>query len=396
MKHAVAGSCLLVALAVAPTFASAGAFDIFGGPLTWDPFSVDFPGTGQFSSIAVEPGGRPHIAYRDELNGMLKYARKNDNDSWQVFIVDGQFNAGSGVSLALDGANNPHISYYRGPDTVSVGDLKYAKGTCTPSGAAAVCSFAKVVVEAGIHDPFSVGNTSMAIDLNGVPHIAYFDNTHDQLKWARKLSTGWDSANVTGTPGGEVSMVTDSNGFPQMVFSDSGSGQLKFVRIFCAFIFCGWSFETIDAGRTPSFRNSPDGHGHVAYWQSGSIRYALRTCSGDTCTWSPATVGSSGNVRFPGLALDGNAPYVSFIRPSAHFGSEVVYGSKSRFGWSLEIAHDNARPTGNCSMVIDSTKHRHISYPGDSLQSLEYLKGTLPPPPVIFPATFTPAAAATF
>jgi hypothetical protein len=396
LKHATA-ICLarrftlalgfLFALAAAPRAAHA---QIFPSPiLSWDDFTVDFPGVGQISSVGVDSAGRAQIAYRDTLNGDLKYGRKNNNNSWQVFVVESSGEAGSGVSLAVDSAGNPHIAYFRSASVTALGDLKYAKGTCTPNGQSWTCSFAKTTIETGIHDTFSAGNTSIALDGTGVPHIAYFDNTHDQLKWARKLSGVWDTANVTATAGGIVSMVTDENNFPQMVFGDSASNQIKYVRIFCAFIFCGWTFEDVDTGLTPTMKRAADGRVHVAYARSGMTRYALRTCSGSTCSWTLQAVGPSGNAFFPGLALNSaGSPFITFVRSPF---SELMYANRTFFGWNTQVADVDVSDTGNTSIVIDSTDHRHISYPGRSDQSLRHVKGTLPPPPVLQQATFSVA-----
>jgi hypothetical protein len=385
---------LLLALIAAPLLMARPA-----SALTWDDMSVDFPGM-DLSSIAVDASGRPHIAYRDYLHGYLMYGRKNDNFSWQVWTVDATTGfAGWGVSMALDAAGNPHISYIRREHAVDVGDLVYAKGTCTPNGQSASCSFSKTVVDTNVNSINASGGTSLAIDGAGIPHIAYFDHTHQQLKWARKLpDIGWDKTNVVHSAGGGVSMVPDADGFPHMAFADSESGTLKYVRIVCHFILCGWAFETIDQGMTPALKRAASGKVHVAYRRSSNIRYAARTCTGETCTWStPQVVGYSGIGMFPGLALDtAGAPVISFVRPE-HFWYELIHATRWKFGWSLEVVDSDASITANSSIAIDSGNRRHISYPGDSDQSLRYMKGTgsiISPPWVVNATEVTEAIAA--
>jgi len=353
--------------------------------LTWDHMTVDFPGMGNLSSIAVDASGRPHIAYRDYLQGFVKYGRKNDGNSWQVWIVDGSGFAGSGLSLALDSAGNPHISYFRRDHAIDTGDLMYAKGTCTPNGQSASCSFSRVMVDQEVHSSNSGGNSSIAIDSSGIPHIGYVDTTDQQLRWARKLpDIGWDKTNVVHLPSGNVSLVPDADGFPHIAYEDRDNNRLRYVRIVCHFILCGWSFETIDQGLalTPILKRSATGRSHVAYRNAGYIRYAFRTCSGDTCTWSaPQAVAQSGPGLFPGLALDtAGAPVITFVRPE-HFWYELVHATRWRFGWTLEVVNTDASVAINSSIAIDGSNRRHISYPGQSDQSMRYVKGTVVSPP---------------
>lgn len=83
---------------------------------------------GEWNSIAFDTDGYPHIAYTYSTYGgvcYLKYAYK-DASGWHTQIVDSLVNDVDEykyVSLALDGNNNPHISYY----DCSTCDLKYAR-----------------------------------------------------------------------------------------------------------------------------------------------------------------------------------------------------------------------------------------------------------------------------
>jgi hypothetical protein len=392
MRCAAAGSCLLLGLVVSPPLASAQV----GFPpenLIWDDFTVDFPVTGQLSSIALEPGGRPHIAYRDLVNGLLKYGRKNDNNSWTVWTVDRAEKVGWGVALALDAASNPHISYYFSRSGgVELGEVRHAKGTCTPDGQSAQCRFIRSVIETRIQNPLEANSTAIAVDTNGVPHVVYVDNTNDKLKWARKLagSTTWDITNVTTIEGGNVSLALDANNFPHIAFTDTATDQLKYVRVFCQFIICGWSFETIAAGGTmPSLRRAADGKVHVAYFDfaGGAVRYAVRSCGASSCSgsWSLQLVGTSAVGFFPGLALDGaGAPHVSFVRDRPGT-AELIYARRGKFGWNQEVADVDVAVSASTSIAVDATNHRHISCGGLGDQSLRHLEGTPPPPPVLLP-----------
>ncbi|MCA9936018.1 MAG: hypothetical protein H6662_10015 [Ardenticatenaceae bacterium] len=125
---------------------------------------------GQDCDIALDAQNRPHIGYR---NLALRYARR-DGGSWQSTVVDDDFFAGDGLSLALDSAGQPHISYTDWP--VPEHEVRYAflagghwwieTVDAVPSGQ----SFAQ---------------TSLALDADDRPHIGYWQvGESSALKYA--------------------------------------------------------------------------------------------------------------------------------------------------------------------------------------------------------------------
>ncbi|MCK4833066.1 MAG: hypothetical protein KAS81_09875, partial [Anaerolineales bacterium] len=87
---------------------------------SWQPEQVDSTGVvGEFPSLALDPGGRPHISYLGANN--LKCAYYVDA-TWYTETVDNSAAVGKYTSLALDSAGQPHIGYY---DETN-GDLRHA------------------------------------------------------------------------------------------------------------------------------------------------------------------------------------------------------------------------------------------------------------------------------
>jgi hypothetical protein len=132
----------------------------------WTNEYVDFTGNvGSGSSIKLDYYDYPHIAYRDTTNCAIKYAFWN-GDSWITDIVD-QIHMGIGAtSLALDG-NIPHICYAMG------NQLKYAKYNDT-----------NWYLEV-IKDDVDVCCYSLGLDINGKPHIVYYDGEKKDLIYAK-------------------------------------------------------------------------------------------------------------------------------------------------------------------------------------------------------------------
>ena len=85
-------------------------------------------------------------------------------------------------------------------------------------------------------------------------------------------STAAGTTTICGPSGLSISPATvlDSN------HSDQVTDQIKYASLFCRFIFCGLTFETVDAGLIPALRRAPDGKVHVACLRSGAGRHAVR------------------------------------------------------------------------------------------------------------------------
>ena len=123
-------------------------FSCFNGK-TWRQETVDEDyGVGQFATLSIDRQGTAHIAYYDEVNGRLKYAQSS-SEGWQIEIIDA-----------------PE------PDT-DRSKSKFGKG----------------------------GNPLIQVDLNGNPHLSYFDYDNEALKYAYRLDGVWHIETIDGSVG---------------------------------------------------------------------------------------------------------------------------------------------------------------------------------------------------
>jgi hypothetical protein len=81
---------------------------------------------GWYPSVAIDQAtGRIHVAYFDDTNDDLRYARKDPGGTWVLKLLDAAGLVGSYTSMVLDSTGAVHIGYY---DETN-GDLKRASGT---------------------------------------------------------------------------------------------------------------------------------------------------------------------------------------------------------------------------------------------------------------------------
>lgn len=234
----------------------------------WTLETVDAAGiTGEYTSIAIDDQGNPHISYYDNSNENLKYAHKL-NGTWHISTVDSTGNVGVYTSLALDSQGHPHIAYQ---DVGGLG-LRYASKPGSTWVVETVASFVYAI------------QLSMDLDSQDQPHIIYFDQSVNKTKYATKSSGMWTNT-VASALGAEIhgtflALKVDSQDVPHICYYDmdtsrimyavkNGNGGAYWLRDFVSTTGGIWNSIILDSGDHP----------HISYYSpvDSKVSYAVFT-----------------------------------------------------------------------------------------------------------------------
>ena len=78
----------------------------------WDLQTIDSVGAIGYVSMAIDRADIILVGYYDAVNGDVKVARGKANYPWSIQTVDSDGDVGGYVSLAVDMLGNPHLAYY--------------------------------------------------------------------------------------------------------------------------------------------------------------------------------------------------------------------------------------------------------------------------------------------
>jgi PKD repeat protein len=178
---------------------------------------------GLFSSLVLDEQGYGHIScwhYSDYYNSSLDYAYQ-DAGGWHVVLGVDSGQVGRYTSLALDDSGYPHISYHASRSGALWNTLAYAYWNGT--------SWTKQNVDYGGDEPVGA-YTSLALDGDDYPHISYFDYSNSALKYAYKDGSGWHKQTLDndGEVGRYTSLALDESGYPRISYHDTSGGDLKY------------------------------------------------------------------------------------------------------------------------------------------------------------------------
>lgn len=344
--------------------------------LGWHTEAVDCSGdVGFHTSIAIDNLGRPCISYRDLTDGSLNYACKYD-DGWHIEIPDGSDSHWSGyyTSLALDSGGYPHIAYFRAWQS------SYAFKDSTGWHLEAVDSTESLGGYGSLSlDPFEQPRISYSLGFSGIKHAVRTDGV-----WQI------ETINQNGVPvdGFENAIGVDSLGRSHISFSgDSGAeyvyqdgdGWLRDV------IEPNQGF--FHYGYYPSIAIDASNRPHIGYVGqprlgedrgAGSLKYVQYVGQG----WSIETVAEEGCVKECSIALDSfNVPHLFYTFRHVLVRTDVIHAYPCEGEWVYEILGQTTDPYpidahNDISIAIDAQDGIHFCWEENDTLRYAYDTGT--------------------
>jgi hypothetical protein len=169
---------------------------------------------GSLYDVVLDKNDNFHVIFYDDHDPYflsLEYSVRSSDGNWsQIEVLDPHMNDGM-IDMAIDSANFPHISY---PADDGLG---YA--VQTPSG------WVTTTIAGGI-----ISDTTIALDKNDHPHIAWYDTADQDLKYANFDGSSWHFAAVDteGDVGRYASLAVDNLGRVYIAYYDATNQDLKY------------------------------------------------------------------------------------------------------------------------------------------------------------------------
>lgn len=369
---------------------------------------------GDFPSIAFDGAGTPWISYFDDANDDLKIARLTGSASgacgsgWTCSIIDPDVVITHVTAMAIDPGGKPWIAYRDGTSQRS--DLKVARYVGSGGTGCATAEWHCVTIDA----TSDVGiDPSIAIDDRGVAWVSFrLGAAPNDLRVARFVGTGgsctgsaeWDCASVhtASDSGTGTSIAIDPHGNPWVSFRYVTGSDLYVARFVgaggtgCA--VASWTCEAIDTavdgGSATSLAFDPSGTPWISYRDIANTDLKVARyvgAGGTTCAnsaWDCQTVhdredaGNNSSLAFDASDL----PWIAFREEAgddlelARYVGEGGSGCKSGVtAWTcseVSIAGDRGKVP---SLAFDSSGTPWIAFFDETNDDLGVAKLHLPP-----------------
>ena len=347
----------------------------------WSIQMVDKAGrAGLYSSLALDKSGNPHISYQDTSYVQLKYMHWTGS-KWEKETVDGDiYYTGYFSSLALDSKGYPHISYF----DLYYGNLKYTQWTGSK------WDIQTIEGVAPNSNYFMKWYPSLALDGNDNPHVSYFDENNTAWKYAHRSVTGWEIQTVERSGALYTlmsSLAIDSKGYPHIFFESAiGPNLMKYAK------WTGdrWDSIAVAGGNgawTSSLALDKGDNAHIAYCNYSSITFPLKLLYSrwSGTGWETQVVDYNddyfkGLGWYSSLALDSKGnPHVAYYDYT--YGN-LKYAKWTGIAWDIQTVDTGADVGLFASLKLDGNDRPHIAYYDNMLGDLKYAVGTITGPDI--------------
>ncbi len=310
----------------------------------WNITTVDSVGdVGAGASLAIVDGN-PAIAYRDATNGHLKFARNsaaNGSGTWAIHTIDNSGTVGDAISLVFLASSQPAIAYY---DQVNQ-DLKFARaGNAAGTGTWTISTVS------------STGNVglgaAMVVLANGRPAIAAERQGGGLIFLRNAVNDGsgaWTESTVTTTTVGTLSLALVA-GNPAIAFSvnvfQTNLWRVQYIRNSTADGAGAWNAigdTTVETGISTAF-SLADVAGLPAVAVGG--RFARGGSVNGTAPWTQFAVMTFNGNNFASLRIiDGN-PAVSVYSQAGDLYYSRDSTTTGSGTWSAQVIDDGSTASG--------------------------------------------------
>ncbi len=323
----------------------------------WEIQTVDGSGNAAYSiSLGLADTDIPRIAYSYNDFTTPEYSMRQaswNGSAWDFETIDTASETRGPTSLSLDEQGNPHVAYQSGAfvDGIYTANLSYARWDGNAW---------EIQTVDGSGD---VSELSMAIEADGTPHIAYLDDPSAEFRYAHWTGSSWDIQTV-GPGYGDISIALDSSGFPHLAYFNNELYHVYWDG-------SAWISQVVD---TVYMNNGPvtlvidsQDHAHIGYYLNNYIKYAYWDGSG----WNIQVVNNVDIYRVQNsLALDSlDNPHISYYD---HSNADLMYATWSGETWDIQVVDSGGDIGLWNSIALDSMDLPHISYYDNTNSDLKY------------------------
>ena len=323
---------------------------------------ANIDGNSYNPATVVDSEGNIHIAYLEGTTKTLQYIYYNGT-SWSSPILIDDYLTWSGYGtndLQIDSSGNLHLSYYNWNTAPSNDPHELTYATYNGSVWSTYALQEMICSGACGTNGFS---SSIEIDVNDRPHISYYDQKNDTLRYTHYDGTSWTDETVTtdddNNNGIYNSISLDNNDYPRIAYYNVTHADLDLA------VWDGstWSFQKVDTmnsvGTYPSISIGTDDLTRIAYTYASQsdIKYASSTGT----DWNFHTFeGSYSSIVSLGLD-DLNNPRISAINIDGTDNVVLFYNNSNE--WIEYNVEDNSGTNSNHpSMFVNSDGTAYIAY----------------------------------
>ncbi len=172
------------------------------------------------TSLALDAHGVPHITYvsYEPNDWLMRYASK-PGGSWQTEIPDASATAGAGSSLLINASGFPCVSYV----AVGAGNWEVKYAWKDESGW-------HIHIVDQIHWEMMEWVTSLVLDSEGYPHFCYKSDYNLVIQHWDGSRWHLETIDSEGDVGAYPSMALDASDLPHISYYDDTHGDLKYAR----------------------------------------------------------------------------------------------------------------------------------------------------------------------